>query len=86
MEATFKGAKKHGGLAVGILPGLEKDVNFYVDVRIVANMGDGRNLINMRSVDVVIAVHGRAGNNLGVLSGVFTFMATSAKAILSDKQ
>ncbi len=61
MEAACKGAKKNGGLTVGILPGLEKEANPYVDIRIVTNMGDGRNVINVRSADVVIAVHGGAG-------------------------
>ena len=61
MEATCKGAKEKNGLTVGILPGDESDANPYVDITIVTGMGDGRNVINVRSGDAVIAVHGGAG-------------------------
>ena len=61
MEAACKGAKENGGLTVGILPGSEKDANPYIDVAIVTNMGDGRNVINVKSSDAVIVVHGGAG-------------------------
>ena len=61
MEAACKGAKEKGGLTVGILPGSENDVNPYVDVVIVTNLGDARNVINVRSANAVIVVHGGAG-------------------------
>ncbi len=61
MEAVCKGAKERNGLTVGILPGSGRDANRYVDVVIVTGMGDGRNVINVLSGDVVIAVHGGAG-------------------------
>ncbi len=61
MEAVCKGAKEKGGLTIGILPESEKDANPYVDVSIVTGMGDARNVINVKSADVVIALHGGAG-------------------------
>jgi len=61
MEAASKGAKERGGLTVGIVPGSKQDANPYVDVVVVTGMGDARNVINVRSGDVVIAVSGAAG-------------------------
>ncbi|MEM2226372.1 MAG: TIGR00725 family protein [Candidatus Bathyarchaeia archaeon] len=62
MEAACKGAKEAGGLTVGILPGPDgRDANPYVDIAIVTGMGDARNVINVRSADAVIVVHGGAG-------------------------
>jgi uncharacterized protein (TIGR00725 family) len=61
MEAVCKGAKDSKGLTVGILPGSEEDANPYLDVLIVTGMGDARNAINVKSANVVIAVHGGAG-------------------------
>ena len=61
MEAVCRGAKGNNGLTVGILPGSEKDANPYLDILIVTGMGDARNAINVKSANVVIAVHGGAG-------------------------
>jgi uncharacterized protein (TIGR00725 family) len=61
MEAVCKGAKKRGGLTVGILPGSKDEANPYNDVTIVTDMGDGRNVINVKSADSVISVHGSTG-------------------------
>lgn len=73
MEAVSKGAKDEGGLTVGILPGFEKTANPYVDMIIVTGMGDARNVINVLSADVVIAIYGGVGTlseiALGLKSG-----------------
>ena len=61
MEAACRGAKGMNGLTVGILPGDGSDANPYVDLVIATGMGDGRNVINVKSADAVIAVHGGAG-------------------------
>ena len=61
MEAVCKGAKECKGLTVGILPGSEEDANPYLDILVVTGMGDARNAINVKSANVVIAVHGGAG-------------------------
>ncbi|NWG08826.1 MAG: TIGR00725 family protein [Nitrososphaerales archaeon] len=61
MEAVCKGAKQEGGLTVGILPGTVDEANNYVDIKIVTEMGDARNAINVKSGDAVIVVCGGAG-------------------------
>ena len=61
MEAACKGAKDRGGCTVGILPGSERDANPYVDIVIVTGMGTARNVINVLSADVVLAIHGGTG-------------------------
>jgi uncharacterized protein (TIGR00725 family) len=61
MEASCRGAKAEGGLVVGILPKSKEQANQYVDVAIVTDMGDARNVLNVRSADAVISVCGGAG-------------------------
>jgi len=61
MAAVCKGAKEENGLTVGILPGSGDEANRFVDVKIITGMGDGRNVINSKSADVVIVVGGRSG-------------------------
>ena len=39
MEAACKGAKKRGGLTVGILPGSKGEANPYNDITVVTGMG-----------------------------------------------
>ncbi len=61
MEASCRGAKAEGGLVVGILPKSKEQANRYVDIAIVTDMGDARNVLNVRSADAVISVCGGAG-------------------------
>lgn len=62
MEAAAKGAKAEGGITVGILPGLEKnEANPYIDVPVATGLGEGRNIIIVRSADVLIAIGGGYG-------------------------
>lgn len=62
MEAACRGAKRAGGLTVGILPGnSRKDANEYVDVAIATGMGEARNVLVVKSSQVVVAVGGRYG-------------------------
>jgi uncharacterized protein (TIGR00725 family) len=77
MEAVCKGAKEKQGLTVGILPGCNKDANPYVDIIIVTGMGDGRNIINIKSADAIIAVNGGAGT----LSEIALALKTDRKVI-----
>ncbi|MFC1507269.1 TIGR00725 family protein [Thermoproteota archaeon] len=77
MEAVCKGAKEKQGLTVGILPGCDKDANPYVDIIIVTGMGDGRNIINIKSADAIIAVNGGAGT----LSEIALALKTGRKVI-----
>jgi uncharacterized protein (TIGR00725 family) len=62
MEAAARGTRSEGGTTVGLLPGLEKkDANPYIEVPIATGLGEGRNLIIVRSADVLIAIGGEYG-------------------------
>lgn len=56
MGAVSRGAKREGGLVIGVLPWADPDdASEAVDVAIVTAMGSARNNINVLSSDVVIA-------------------------------
>lgn len=62
MEAVCRGARTEGGLTIGIIPSDDrKDANPYVQVPIVTGMGVGRNVMLVKTADVVIAVGGEYG-------------------------
>jgi len=62
MEAACKGAKKAGGTTIGILPGVDRqDENRYIDIPIVTGLNHARNIIVVRTSDVLIAVSGEYG-------------------------
>jgi uncharacterized protein (TIGR00725 family) len=62
MEAVCKGARKEGGLTIGIIPSDDKmDANPFVQIPIVTGMGMGRNVMLVKTADVVIAVGGEYG-------------------------
>lgn len=62
MEAVCKGARKEGGLTIGIIPSDNKaDANQYVQIPIVTGMGMGRNVMLVKTADVVIAIGGEFG-------------------------
>jgi uncharacterized protein (TIGR00725 family) len=64
MEAAAKGAKKAGGMTIGILPGKEKqDANPYIDIALPTSIGYSRNVIIACSADIVIALPGSYGTN-----------------------
>jgi uncharacterized protein (TIGR00725 family) len=61
MEAVCCGAKEAGGVAVGILPGEKEEANSCVGIAIATGMGHARNVIVVKSADVVIALPGEYG-------------------------
>lgn len=62
MEAVSRGAKRAGGLTIGILPGFTKEeANRYIDIVIPTGIGWARNQIVVLSGDVVIAIGGGSG-------------------------
>ncbi len=64
MEAAAKGAKKAGGLTIGILPGKDKDdANPYIDIALPTSIGYSRNVIIACSADIVVALPGSYGTN-----------------------
>lgn len=63
MEAACRGAKRAGGLTIGVLPGRNRqDANPFVDIPIVTGMGEARNVIVVSSAQSVIAVSGGYGS------------------------
>ena len=62
MEGAAKGAKEEGGVTIGILPGEDKaEANPYIDYPIVTGFGEARNLVVIRTADVIIALPGKYG-------------------------
>jgi len=62
MEAAARGAKKSGGITVGILPGNAcEDANPHIDVPIATGIGYSRNSLVAMNADVLIAVDGQFG-------------------------
>lgn len=62
MEAASRGARKAGGLTLGVLPhDHRRNANRYIDIPIATGLGIGRNVIIARSADAVIAVGGEYG-------------------------
>jgi uncharacterized protein (TIGR00725 family) len=62
MEAACKGAKKAGGLTIGIIPGEDKtDANKFVDIVITSGMGYSRNAIVAGTADLIVAFPGEYG-------------------------
>jgi uncharacterized protein (TIGR00725 family) len=62
MEAAAKGARGAGGTTVGILPQAERHAaNPHIDIPIATGFGEGRNLVIIRTADILIAVAGEYG-------------------------
>jgi len=62
MEAVCKGASLEGGVTIGILPGDSRHAaNPYVQIPIVTNMGEARNVVIVKSAEAVIAIGGGYG-------------------------
>jgi len=91
MEAAAKGAKEAGGITVGILPESDDSgANAYVDIPIITGMGNGRNIINVLSSQVIIAISGGYGTlseialALKTRTPVITFQSWSLPASAVD--
>ena len=62
MEACCRGAKKEGGLTIGILPSKEENTaNKYVDIKIPTGLGYARNIFIVLSAHAIIAIDGSYG-------------------------
>ena len=71
MEAAAKGAKKAGGLTVGILPGKDKtDANSYIDISLPTSIGYARNAIVACCADIMVALPGSFGTNSEICYGL----------------
>ena len=85
MEAAAKGAKKAGGITVGILPWKKDKANRYIDIPIETNLGFYRNSIIVNSADSVIGICGRWGTlneiSMAVALGKKTILISSSNGI-----
>ncbi len=62
MEAACRGAREAGGHTIGILPGHDRgQANPHVEIAVATGLGEGRNLVVVRTADVVVAVGGEFG-------------------------
>lgn len=62
MAASARGAHGVGGLVIGILPGVdEAGVSEHVDVPVLTGLGEARNVVNVLTGEVVVALAGGAG-------------------------
>ncbi len=55
MRAVNRGARRHGGLTVGILPGRSAQISPDVEVAVFTDLGNARNNVIVLSSDVVVA-------------------------------
>ena len=62
MEGAARGCSEAGGLTVGILPGADKSTaNPYIQIPLPTGLNEGRNLLIVRTADVLIAISGGHG-------------------------
>jgi hypothetical protein len=62
MEGAAQGAREAGGMTIGILPTDNRaDANPYIDYVIPTGFGEARNIIVVRTADVVVAFPGKYG-------------------------
>jgi uncharacterized protein (TIGR00725 family) len=62
MEAASRGARRAGGMAIGILPSADmKDANPWCSVVIPTGLGHARNALTVLACDLVISLGGSAG-------------------------
>ena len=79
MAASAEGAKRAGGTVIGILPdSTDARASPNLDFAVMTDMGDGRNLLNVLSSDMVIACPGK----LGTLSEVVLALKRDKRVIL----
>ena len=78
MEAVCRGARSAGGTTVGLLPGEDRsDGNPHLTVSVPTGLGQGRNLLLVRSSDALVAV----GGGFGTLSEIALALRTGTPVI-----
>jgi uncharacterized protein (TIGR00725 family) len=78
MEAVCRGARSAGGTTVGLLPGLDRaEGNRYLTVSLPTGLGQGRNLLLVRSSDALVAV----GGGFGTLSEIALALRTGTPVV-----
>jgi uncharacterized protein (TIGR00725 family) len=78
MAAVCRGAQSAGGTTVGLLPGLDRsEGNPHLTIAIPTGLGQGRNLLLVRSSDALVAV----GGGFGTLSEIALALRTGTPVI-----
>ncbi len=78
MQAACRGARNAGGLAIGILPGTDRDSgNPYLSVALPTGLGHARNVLVVLAGQVVIAI----GGGFGTLSEIAMALKMGKKVI-----
>src|ERR671914_389350 len=78
MAAVCRGAQSTGGTTVGLLPGLDRgEGNPHLTISVPTGLGQGRNLLLVRSSDALIAV----GGGFGTLSELAIALRTGTPVI-----
>ena len=78
MAAVCRGTESAGGTTVGLLPGLDRaEGNPHLTIAIPTGLGQGRNLLLVRSSDALVAV----GGGFGTLSEIALALRTSTPVI-----
>jgi uncharacterized protein (TIGR00725 family) len=78
MEAACRGARSAGGITVGLLPGLDRaEGNPQLSVALPTGLGQGRNLLLVRSSDALVAV----GGGFGTLSEIALALRTGTPLV-----
>jgi len=78
MEAVCRGARAAGGTTVGLLPGLDRrEGNPHLSVAVPTGLGQGRNLLLVRSSDAMVAV----GGGFGTLSEIALALRTGVPVV-----
>ena len=78
MEAVCRGARAASGTTVGILPGLDRaEGSPHLTVALPTGLGQGRNLLLVRSSDALVAV----GGGFGTLSEIALALRTGIPVV-----
>lgn len=78
MAAACEGARAAGGTTLGLLPGIDRrEANPWVTVPVPTGLGEGRNLLVVRSADAVVAV----GGEYGTLSEIALALKTGVPVV-----
>ena len=81
MAAASEGARRAGGVVLGLLPGSERDAgNPYLSIAIPTGLGEARNALIIRTADAVIAI----GGGYGTLSEIGFALKTARPVIGID--
>ena len=79
MDAALRGAKRGDGLTIGVLPGRSTDgASTAADVRVVTGLGEGRNLLNVLTSEVLLV----CGISAGTASELALAVTTGRPVVL----